>query len=61
MQVIQMATKDGSNGVWHDDTEGFCSILSLLRFMSLPNKRLGGPGNTKVPGFRHCTKILNSQ
>ena len=61
MQVIQMATKDGSNGVWRDDTEGLCSILSLLRFMSLLNKRLGGPGNTKVRGFRHCAKILNSQ
>ena len=26
-------------------------LLSFLCFMSLPNKRLGGPRNTKVCGF----------
>ena len=26
-------------------------LLSLLCFMSLPDKRLGGPGNTKTLGF----------
>ena len=36
-------------------------LLSFLRFVSLPKKRLGGPGNTKVGSFRHCAYALNSQ
>ena len=34
-------------------------ILKFHRFVSLPNKRLGGTGNTKVCGFSHCDNILN--
>ena len=57
-----MAAEDGSKGEWHGDTDGCCSILLLLlRFANLPNKRLGGPGNTKVCGYCRCTNILSSQ
>ena len=33
-------------------------LLSLLDFVSLPNKSLGGPGNTKVRVRRHSTNVL---
>ena len=57
-----MAAEDGSKGEWHGDTDRCCSILLLLlRFANLPNKRLGGPGNTKVCGYRRCANILSSQ
>ena len=36
-------------------------LLSLHRFMSLLDKRLGGAGNTKVHGFRHRASVPNSQ
>ena len=36
-------------------------LLLILDFVSLPNKSLGGPGNTKVRGRRHCTNVLFSQ
>ena len=33
-------------------------LLLLLHFMSLPNKRLEGLGNTKICGFRCCVNFL---
>ena len=36
-------------------------LLSLLGFMNLPNKRLGGPGIAKVCGFRCCPSVLNRE
>ena len=36
-------------------------LLFLLHFVSLPNKRLRGLGNTKSCGFRRCANILNNQ
>ena len=39
----------------------FALLLSLLYFLSLPNKRLGGPVTMKVCDFRHCTNVFNSQ
>ena len=33
-------------------------LISLLHCLSLPNKRLGGPGNTKVHDFCHRTNVL---
>ena len=36
-------------------------FLLLLCLVILPNKRLGGPGNTKVRGFCQCANILNIQ
>ena len=56
-----MAAEGGSNGAWCGDTEGLVLLLSLLHFMSLPNKCLGGPGIVKVRGFHYCVNILNSQ
>jgi len=32
----------------------FALLLSLLHFLSLPNKRLGGPVTTKVRDFCHA-------
>ena len=32
-------------------------LLSLLCFMSQPDKRLGGPGTTKVHGCHRCPDI----
>ena len=32
-------------------------LLSLLCFVSLLNKRLGDPGNTKVCGFYCCVSV----
>ena len=55
-----MAAEDGSNGVWYGDTEGRCPLLSLLHFRNLSNKRLVGPGNTKVGGICYCTNVLSS-
>ena len=56
-----MAAEDSSNGVWHDDTEGRCSTFIASLFRESPNKKLGGPGNTKVCGFRRCVNIFSSQ
>ena len=36
-------------------------LLLLLCFGSMPSKRLEGPGNTKVCGFRHSANVLISQ
>ena len=36
-------------------------LLLFLRFMSLPNERLGGPGITKVREFCCCANFFNSQ
>ena len=36
-------------------------LLSLLHFASPLNKRLGGPENTKVCGFRPRANVFNSQ
>ena len=33
-------------------------LLSLLRFASVPNKRLGGPGSTKVCDIYCCPNVL---
>jgi len=54
-----MTAKDGSNEMWCGDTEG--QLLSLLRFVNLPNRKLGGSGNTKVCGFHHYANFLNNQ
>ena len=36
-------------------------LLLFLHFVSLPNKRLRGLGNTKSCGFHRCGNILNNQ
>ena len=36
-------------------------LLLLLRFVSLPNERLGGPGIMKVRDFCRCANFFNSQ
>ena len=56
-----MAAEDGNNGAWRGDTRAIVLLLLLLRFVNLPNKRLGGPGNTKVYGFRRLANFLDSQ
>ena len=53
-----MAAEDGSNGAWCGDIEGCCSTFIVSSFHESADKRLGGPGITKVPGFHHCA---NSQ
>ena len=56
-----MSSEDGSNGALRDDTEVAILLLSLLCFVSLPNKRLEGPENTKGCRFCHRANILDSQ
>ena len=56
-----MAAKDGSMKDDKVTLRAIVLLLLLLRFLSLPNKRLGGPGNTKVRGFHCCANTLNSQ
>ena len=54
-----MVAKDGSNGAWQVTQQAIVLLLTL-RFVSLPNKRPGGPRNTKVCGICRCTNVLNS-
>ena len=56
-----MAVKDDNNGAWRGDTAGHCSTFIACLFHEFAEKRLGGPGITKVRGFHHCAKDFNSQ
>ena len=53
LSIIKMAVEDGSNGTWCGNIQAARLILSLFRFLSLPDKWLGSQGNTKLYGFHH--------
>ena len=58
LHVIQMAAARDRGVVTQKATT---VLLSLLYFVSLSNKRLEGPGNTKVCSFHRCMKIVNDK
>jgi len=54
-----MAAEVGNNGAWCGYKED-CSTFITFDFVSLPNKRVGDPGNMKVQFFRECNNMLNN-